>query len=111
MISRLVALTFFFMHHVFLSNLIIFFQVLLLSHPKKDIRDTSEYEVFRRLDGLGICCDMIILVIAQTVLTCEFQFTRERKRRSLKDLAAEVLGAKIQQNEHCPVCVILYAWI
>lgn len=29
----------------------------------------------------------------------------------MKDLAAEVLGAKIQQNEHCPVCVILYAWI
>lgn len=50
-------------------------KVLLLSHPKKDIRDTSEYEVFRR----------------------------ERKRRSLKDLAAEVLGAKIQQNEHCPI--------
>ncbi|TVU06388.1 hypothetical protein EJB05_49600 [Eragrostis curvula] len=50
-------------------------KVLLLSHPKKDIRDTSEYEVFRR----------------------------ERKRRSLKDLAAEVLGAKIQQSEHCPI--------
>ncbi|KAG0523450.1 hypothetical protein BDA96_07G124400 [Sorghum bicolor] len=50
-------------------------KVLLLSQPKKDIRDTSEYEVFRR----------------------------ERKRRSLKDLAAEVLGAKIQQNEHCPI--------
>ncbi|PUZ51276.1 hypothetical protein GQ55_6G169900 [Panicum hallii var. hallii] len=50
-------------------------KVLLLSHPKKDIRDTSEYEIFRR----------------------------ERKRRSLRDLAAEVLGAKIQQNEHCPI--------
>ncbi|CAO2210788.1 unnamed protein product [Urochloa humidicola] len=50
-------------------------KVLLLSHPKKDIRDTSEYEIFRR----------------------------ERKRRSLKDLAAEVLGAKIQQSEHCPI--------
>ncbi|WVZ93227.1 hypothetical protein U9M48_039225 [Paspalum notatum var. saurae] len=50
-------------------------KVLLLSHPKKDIRDTSEYEMFRR----------------------------ERKRRSLKDLASEVLGAKIQQNEHCPI--------
>ncbi|RLN04526.1 RNA exonuclease 4 [Panicum miliaceum] len=50
-------------------------KVLLLSHPKKDVRDTSEYEIFRR----------------------------ERKRRSLRDLAAEVLGAKIQQNEHCPI--------
>ena len=28
-------------------------QVLLLGHPKKDIRDTSEYELFRRLDGLN----------------------------------------------------------
>ncbi|KAK8451021.1 hypothetical protein SEVIR_6G101100v4 [Setaria viridis] len=50
-------------------------KVLLLSHPKKDTRDTSEYEIFRR----------------------------ERKRRSLKDLANEVLGAKIQQSEHCPI--------
>ncbi|KAG8047079.1 hypothetical protein GUJ93_ZPchr0008g12466 [Zizania palustris] len=50
-------------------------KVLLLSHPKKDIRDTSEYEVFRR----------------------------EGKRRSLKDLTAQVLCAKIQQNEHCPI--------
>ncbi|GJN03359.1 hypothetical protein PR202_ga20796 [Eleusine coracana subsp. coracana] len=50
-------------------------KVLLLSHPKKDIRDTSEYDVFRR----------------------------EGKRRSLKDLAAQVLGAKIQQSEHCPI--------
>ncbi|KAL6900650.1 hypothetical protein ACP4OV_005326 [Aristida adscensionis] len=50
-------------------------KVLLLSHPKKDIRDTSDYEMFRR----------------------------EGKRRSLKDLAAQVLGAKIQQSEHCPI--------
>lgn len=50
-------------------------KVLLLGHPKKDIRDTSEFEVFRR----------------------------EGKRRSLKDLAAQVLCAKIQQNEHCPI--------
>uniref|UniRef100_A0A0A9E1V8 Exonuclease domain-containing protein n=1 Tax=Arundo donax TaxID=35708 RepID=A0A0A9E1V8_ARUDO len=50
-------------------------KVLLLSHPKKDIRDTSEYEIFRR----------------------------EGKRRLLKDLAAQVLGAKIQQSEHCPI--------
>uniref|UniRef100_A0A0E0IB51 RNA exonuclease 4 n=1 Tax=Oryza nivara TaxID=4536 RepID=A0A0E0IB51_ORYNI len=50
-------------------------KVLLLGHPKKDIRDTSEYEVFRR----------------------------EGKRRSLKDLTAQVLGAKIQQKEHCPI--------
>lgn len=52
----------------------------------------------------------LFLWLSNTVLTCEFQFTRERKRRSLKDLAAEVLGAKIQQNEHCPVRVTSYAW-
>jgi hypothetical protein len=34
-----------------------------------------------------------------------FQF-REGKRRSLKDLAAQELSVKIQQQEHCPVCVI-----
>ncbi|KQJ98141.1 RNA exonuclease 4 [Brachypodium distachyon] len=50
-------------------------KVLLLGHPKKDIRDTSEYEVFRR----------------------------EGKRRSLKDLAAQELCVKIQQQEHCPI--------
>ena len=50
-------------------------KVLLLGHPKKDIRDTSEYEVFRR----------------------------EGKRRSLKDLAAQELSVKIQQQEHCPI--------
>ncbi|XP_040382958.1 RNA exonuclease 4 [Oryza brachyantha] len=50
-------------------------KVLLLSHPKKDIRDTSEYEAFRR----------------------------EGRTRSLKDLTAEVLYAKIQQKEHCPI--------
>uniref|UniRef100_A0ACD5VQR2 Uncharacterized protein n=1 Tax=Avena sativa TaxID=4498 RepID=A0ACD5VQR2_AVESA len=50
-------------------------KVLLLGHPKKDIRDTSEYEFFRR----------------------------EGKRRSLKDLAAQELCVKIQQKEHCPI--------
>ncbi|CAL9201441.1 unnamed protein product [Musa hybrid cultivar] len=50
-------------------------KVLLLSHPKKDIRDTSEYEPLRR----GV------------------------QKRALKHLAAEILGAKIQENEHCPI--------
>jgi hypothetical protein len=64
-------------------------------------------------EGYSLCiyCGLIIIffaMIVQTVLTCEFQFTRERKRRSLKDLAAEVLGAKIQQSEHCPVCDATY---
>lgn len=50
-------------------------KVLLLGHPKKDIRDTSEYKAFRW----------------------------EGKRRSLKDLAAQELSVNIQQQEHCPI--------
>ncbi|OAY85136.1 RNA exonuclease 4 [Ananas comosus] len=50
-------------------------KVLLLSHPKKAIRDTSEFELFRR----------------------------EGRRRALKDLAAQILGARIQLKEHCPI--------
>ncbi|WOK99266.1 RNA exonuclease 4 [Canna indica] len=50
-------------------------KVLLLSHPKKDTRDTAEYEPLRR-DG---------------------------RSRALKHLAAEILGVKIQEKEHCPV--------
>lgn len=50
-------------------------KALLLSHPKKDVRDTSEYQFFQR----GGC------------------------RRSLRHLAAEVLGVEIQNGEHCPV--------
>ncbi|KAL5081594.1 hypothetical protein RYX36_010015 [Vicia faba] len=50
-------------------------QALLLSHPKKDIRDTSEYPPFLRSSG----------------------------RVALRHLASEHLGAKIQTGEHCPV--------
>ncbi|XP_074573524.1 uncharacterized protein LOC141829960 [Curcuma longa] len=50
-------------------------KVLLLSHPKKDIRDTSEYEPLRR----------------------------GNRTRALKHLAAEILGVNIQENEHCPI--------
>ncbi|KAJ1704513.1 hypothetical protein LUZ63_004292 [Rhynchospora breviuscula] len=50
-------------------------KALLLSHPKADTRDTSEYEPLRR----------------------------GSKKRALKDLAAEILTVKIQQKEHCPV--------
>ncbi|XP_045801292.1 RNA exonuclease 4 isoform X3 [Trifolium pratense] len=50
-------------------------QALLLSHPKKDIRDTSEYPPFLRSSG----------------------------RVALRHLASEHLGAKIQTGEHCPI--------
>ncbi|KAJ6826717.1 putative RNA exonuclease 4 [Iris pallida] len=50
-------------------------KVLLLSHQKKDIRDTALYQPLLR-DG---------------------------RKRALKDLADQILGVKIQQKEHCPV--------
>ncbi|BAT92613.1 RNA exonuclease 4-like [Vigna umbellata] len=51
------------------------FKALLLSHPKKDIRDTSEYQ----------------------------PFLRSSSRRALRHLADEHLGVQIQTGEHCPI--------
>ncbi|KAL5151527.1 RNA exonuclease 4 [Glycine soja] len=51
-------------------------KALLLSHPRKDIRDTSEYRPF---------------------------LNRSSSRRALRHLAAEHLGVNIQTGEHCPV--------
>lgn len=50
-------------------------KALLLSHPKKDIRDTSEYR----------------------------PFLKEGRKRALRVLADEFLGVKIQDGEHCPI--------
>ncbi|KAB5521273.1 hypothetical protein DKX38_025592 [Salix brachista] len=50
-------------------------KALLLSHPKKDVRDTSEYQ----------------------------PFLKGRRRKALRHLADEFLGAKIQSGEHCPI--------
>lgn len=50
-------------------------KVLLLSHPKKDIRDTSTYHLFQK----------------------------NGSSRALRHLAAEVLGVQIQNGEHCPI--------
>uniref|UniRef100_A0A2P2IYV1 Uncharacterized protein MANES_03G104200 n=1 Tax=Rhizophora mucronata TaxID=61149 RepID=A0A2P2IYV1_RHIMU len=50
-------------------------KALLLSHPKKDLRDTSEYQ----------------------------PFLKEKRRKALRHLAAEFLGVKIQNGEHCPI--------
>ncbi|KAK1303043.1 Small RNA degrading nuclease 2 [Acorus calamus] len=58
------------------------FKALLLSHPKKDIRDTSEYQ----------------------------PFLREGRRRALRDLAAHILGVKIQIKEHCSISKISYKY-
>ncbi|XP_027342052.1 RNA exonuclease 4 isoform X3 [Abrus precatorius] len=51
-------------------------KALLLSHPKKDIRDTSEYQPF---------------------------LNRSNGKRALRHLASEHLGVKIQSGEHCPI--------
>nr|XP_043625186.1 RNA exonuclease 4 [Erigeron canadensis] len=50
-------------------------KALLLSHPKQDIRDTAEYQ----------------------------PFLKEGRSKALRHLAAEVLGVKIQNGEHCPI--------
>ncbi|KAG6397840.1 hypothetical protein SASPL_139289 [Salvia splendens] len=50
-------------------------KALLLTHPKKDIRDTAQYA----------------------------PFLKEGRSRSLKNLAAEFLSVDIQNGEHCPV--------
>ncbi|KAB1216552.1 RNA exonuclease 4 [Morella rubra] len=50
-------------------------KVLLLSHPKKDLRDTSEFQPFLREGG----------------------------RRALRHLAAQFLGVQIQNGEHCSI--------
>ncbi|KAF5730733.1 exonuclease family protein [Tripterygium wilfordii] len=50
-------------------------KALLLSHPKNDMRDTSEYQ----------------------------PFLKERHRKALRHLAAEFLGVNIQSGEHCPI--------
>ncbi|XP_019057766.1 PREDICTED: RNA exonuclease 4 isoform X2 [Tarenaya hassleriana] len=52
-------------------------KVLLLTHPKKDIRDTSDYQ----------------------------PFLKGKTRKSLKHLAAEFLEVEIQNGEHCPVSI------
>ncbi|CAH1425695.1 unnamed protein product [Lactuca virosa] len=50
-------------------------KALLLSHPKKDIRDTAEYQ----------------------------PYLKEGRKKALRHLADEVLGVKIQNGEHCPI--------
>ncbi|OWM81428.1 RNA exonuclease 4 [Punica granatum] len=50
-------------------------KVLLLSHPKEDIRDTSQYQPFHK----------------------------EGRRKALRHLAAEFLNVTIQNGEHNPV--------
>ncbi|GLT69720.1 hypothetical protein SLA2020_418480 [Shorea laevis] len=50
-------------------------KALLLTHLKKDLRDTSEYQ----------------------------PFLKEGRRKALRHLACEFLGVQIQTGEHCPI--------
>ncbi|KMZ63143.1 RNA exonuclease [Zostera marina] len=50
-------------------------KVLMLTHPKKDIRDTAQYQPFK-LKG---------------------------RRRALRHLASQILNISIQQHEHCSI--------
>ena len=54
-------------------------EVLLLSHPKRDVRDTSQHPGFRKLSA--------------------------GRSPGLKKLAHEVLGIEIQAGEHSSVCL------
>jgi len=54
-------------------------EVLLLSHPKRDVRDTSQHPGFRKLSA--------------------------GRPPGLKKLAHEVLGIEIQGGEHSSVCL------
>ena len=56
-------------------------QALLLSHPRKLIRDTARYPPLMRASAPG----------------------RRPKPRSLRTLAMEQLGLTIQEGEHSPV--------
>ncbi|XP_058211114.1 uncharacterized protein LOC131323373 [Rhododendron vialii] len=51
-------------------------KALLLTHSKKDLRDTSEYQPFLNKEG---------------------------RSKALRHLSAEFLGVKIQNGEHCPI--------
>ncbi|KAH1222869.1 RNA exonuclease 4 [Glycine max] len=81
-------------------------KALLLSHPRKDIRDTSEYQPFLK------CCH---LTASSTYFVFEFYITNipvissnklafgSSSRRALRHLAAKHLGVNIQTGEHCPI--------
>ncbi|KAH9802409.1 RNA exonuclease 4 [Citrus sinensis] len=51
-------------------------KALLLTHSKKDLRDTSEYQPFLNRNG---------------------------RSKALRHLAAEILAVEIQNGEHCPI--------
>jgi RNA exonuclease 4 len=53
-------------------------EVLFMSHPKKDLRDTSRFGEFRKMSG--------------------------GRTPSLKKLAKDILGIDIQGGEHSSVC-------
>ncbi|XP_020203642.1 RNA exonuclease 4 isoform X3 [Cajanus cajan] len=84
-------------------------KALLLSHPKKDIRDTSEYQPFLK------CCHLATsfsnsffnfifqMSLYFVLIELSLGLSRSSSRRALRHLAAEHLGVKIQTGEHCPI--------
>lgn len=95
-----------------------FAQALLLTHPKKDLRDTSEYQPFLKycfssLTELGIifAVSLILLFLFRICgpNLCDLQ-SRDGRRKALRHLAAEILGVEIQIGEHCPVSLAFIAW-
>ena len=89
----------------------VFLQALLLSHPKKDIRDTSEYQPFLKCRHLTASFSCYVLsfhipnvsLIHYMLINLPLVLSRSGSGRALRHLAAELLGAKIQTGEHCPV--------
>lgn len=81
-------------------------QVLLLTHPKKDIRDTAEYQPFLKYFS-HLTNPSFLFSSFPIEPICNLP-NRDKTRKSLKHLASEFLGADIQNGEHCPVS--FYIW-
>ncbi|KAG2309784.1 hypothetical protein Bca52824_029532 [Brassica carinata] len=76
-------------------------QVLLLTHPKKDIRDTAEYQPFLKYFS-HLTNPSFLFSSFPIEPICNLP-NRDKTRKSLKHLASEFLGADIQNGEHCPI--------
>ena len=59
----------------------LFYKIMYLSHPKKNIRDTAAYLPLRSNNG---------------------------RPKALRHIAAEILGVTIQDGEHCSVSTFTY---
>ncbi len=94
-------------------------QALLLSHKRKDVRDTAKYPPFMKpqvssISKFRVCCP--VGVVAAVGVPCSYYRcspsfkctalqarTGKLKPRALRHLASEMLGLTIQEGEHSPV--------